>query len=196
MSWTQRLMQQIVCDVCEGPGPVAVSRSEAVREALAVGWTCRGKPLSDEAEWCCRECANVRRVPQGGRQDVMAQQADAPTGAKPAAVDAAKPRAPRNCRRRQHVAPMAAAGRCLGEKQPGSKPSGADRRDARPIEQTTRRLLAVCRRQGVTAVISEAITSRELLASLAKACHGEGMTSAAQYLFHLDKISIAGTESC
>jgi hypothetical protein len=58
---------------------------------------------------------------------------------------------------------------------------------AQEIEQHTRRLLEVCASQGVEAVIGEVATSRELLLSLADACHQAGLIEAAQYLFYLDQ---------
>ncbi len=58
---------------------------------------------------------------------------------------------------------------------------------AEEIDQQTRRLLAVCASQGVEAVVGEAAASRELLLSLADACHQAGLTEAAQYLFYLDQ---------
>jgi cytosine/adenosine deaminase-related metal-dependent hydrolase len=64
---------------------------------------------------------------------------------------------------------------------------GPQRRlSAEEIEHETQRLLAVCAEQGVEAVVAEVATCRELLRSLAEACHRVGLTSAAQYLHYLE----------
>lgn len=53
------------------------------------------------------------------------------------------------------------------------------------IAKETRRLLAVCADEGVSAVLPEVCTCRELLSSLAAACFRSGLTSAGQYLDYL-----------
>jgi len=54
------------------------------------------------------------------------------------------------------------------------------------VKRETARLLGVCAERGVKAVLAEVATSRELLLSLADACHKAGLISAAQYLLYLD----------
>jgi hypothetical protein len=53
------------------------------------------------------------------------------------------------------------------------------------VERETRRLLAVIAAKGVEAVLLDVCTCRELLLSLAEACHQSGLTSAGQYLTYL-----------
>jgi cytosine/adenosine deaminase-related metal-dependent hydrolase len=53
------------------------------------------------------------------------------------------------------------------------------------VEKESRRLLAICARNGVMAVIQDAATCRELLPSLADACHRSGLKSDGQYLAYL-----------
>jgi hypothetical protein len=53
------------------------------------------------------------------------------------------------------------------------------------IESETHRLLAVCTEKGVGEVIRDVATCRELLVSLADACHRRGLRSAGQYLDYL-----------
>jgi hypothetical protein len=54
------------------------------------------------------------------------------------------------------------------------------------IERETQRLLGVYAREGVAAIDWNAFTSRELLRSVADACHRAGLREAAQYLSYLD----------
>jgi hypothetical protein len=56
---------------------------------------------------------------------------------------------------------------------------------AAQVEQETERLLSICTEEGVEAVLAEVCTCRELLESLAQACHKAGMTQAGQYLSYL-----------
>ncbi len=53
------------------------------------------------------------------------------------------------------------------------------------IQSEVRRLQAICAEKGVGAVLTEVCTCRELLESLADACHESGLTSAGQYLTDL-----------
>jgi hypothetical protein len=54
------------------------------------------------------------------------------------------------------------------------------------IDRETERLLAVCAEKGVEAVLPEVARCRELLVSLAEACHRSGLTRAGQYLDYLE----------
>jgi hypothetical protein len=53
------------------------------------------------------------------------------------------------------------------------------------IQAAVQRLMVVCAKQGVHAVLSEACTCGALLEALADACHRSGMTAAGQYLDYL-----------
>jgi hypothetical protein len=53
------------------------------------------------------------------------------------------------------------------------------------IQSEVERLLAVCAKKGVNAVVPEVSTCRDLLEALAEACHKQGMKSAGQYLDYL-----------
>jgi hypothetical protein len=56
---------------------------------------------------------------------------------------------------------------------------------AEEIDMAVERLLPVCARQGVRAVLEEVCTCRGLLLALADACHKCGMRPAGQYLDYL-----------
>lgn len=176
MTWTQPALHQIVCDGCTGPGPMAVSRGDAVREAVAVGWTCRGTPLSSDADWRCPGCS-------AGDQPQRSSQAARPTSVRSGRV------AKKNKRFgvSNHLLRFAS---CVARTLSAQLTHGRAQRTTASarIEQATKRLLAICVEQGVEAVVAEAMTSRELLFSLAEACHRAGMTDTAHYLLHLDKV--------
>jgi hypothetical protein len=53
------------------------------------------------------------------------------------------------------------------------------------LETETLRLLAICARDGVRAVVAEACARLDLLDALADACHRAGLVSEAQYLDYL-----------
>lgn len=53
------------------------------------------------------------------------------------------------------------------------------------VEYETQRLLPVCARDGVAAVVKEVVSCRDLLLSLANACHRTNLTEAGQYLNYL-----------
>jgi hypothetical protein len=57
---------------------------------------------------------------------------------------------------------------------------------AEEVVRETERLLAVCREEGVAAVVPEVATCRPLLLSLADACMKAGLISEGHYLLYLD----------
>jgi hypothetical protein len=53
------------------------------------------------------------------------------------------------------------------------------------IDIETERLLTICAEQGVSKIVAEVATCRDLLLSLARACHQSNLTAAFQYLNYL-----------
>jgi hypothetical protein len=53
------------------------------------------------------------------------------------------------------------------------------------IERETARLLKICAEQGISRIVPEVATCRDLLVSLAQACYRANLTGAFQYLNYL-----------
>jgi hypothetical protein len=71
MAWQRVQMRQLHCDDCGGCGPIALTRLDAAREAVAIGWEFAGASPDRAQAWRCPDCVAAAAPPSRLRERLL-----------------------------------------------------------------------------------------------------------------------------